>query len=245
MSTQKPNLNPFLKKDGKLVNPYINYQGILDSSKVNARTKAFIEKATGLKSTKSASPLEKIVPEYDNKKIDEPKRTFLESITDGFSMPEDNGGVINYTPGIKIANTSLYNNDAAKGQCVWYARGRATEKLGIDPGALGNANQMWFNAKEDAKLSPAASNVKPDTLLSFREGTSAGGKKYGHVIYIEDVIGDTVYYTEGGSGYHKNGTDGVVKTASRQGILNGINSDGSRIGSGAIGLIDITKYKKG
>lgn len=61
------------------------------------------------------------------------------------------------------------------------------------------------------------------------------------MIYIEDVVGDTVYYTEGGSSYYKNGTDGVVKTASKQDILNGVNSNGGKIGSGLIGFIDLQK----
>lgn len=61
------------------------------------------------------------------------------------------------------------------------------------------------------------------------------------MIYIEDVVGDTVYYTEGGSGYFKNGTDGVVKTATKEGILSGVNTSGKRMGSSIIGLIDVKK----
>lgn len=148
----------------------------------------------------------------------------------------------NLKVGSKIANTSSYNNNAAKGQCVWYVRGRAKEKLGFDPGALGNGNQMWYNAPKNAKLAATVDNLRPNQILSYQSGTSSAGQKYGHVVFIENVIGDTVYYTEGGSGYYKNGTDGVVKTATRQGILNGVNSNGSRIGSGAIGLIDLSKY---
>ncbi len=152
------------------------------------------------------------------------------------------GSGVSGNVGRKVANTNLYNNDAATGQCVWYVRGRMKEKLGKDVGAIGNANQMWYNAKADARLGASVENIKPNTLATYKTGTSAAGQSAGHVIYIEDVIGDTVYYTEGGSGYHKNGTDGVVKTASKQGILNGINSNGSRFGSGLIGFIDLNKY---
>lgn len=35
-----------------------------------------------------------------------------------------------FKPGVKIANTNNYHNSAATGQCVWYVRGRASEKLG-------------------------------------------------------------------------------------------------------------------
>ena len=40
--------NPFLKKNGELLNPYMDYQKLLDSDKVSAKAKEFIQKATGL-----------------------------------------------------------------------------------------------------------------------------------------------------------------------------------------------------
>lgn len=149
-------------------------------------------------------------------------------------------GAVSYTPGTRIANTASYQNSAAKGQCVWYVRGRAKEKLGVNTSSMGNANQMWYNAG-NAAVSATKGNIRPDMIVSYKYGTSAAGQKYGHVIYIEDVVGDTVYYTEGGSGYYKNGTDGVVKTATKDGILQGVNSSGKRIGSSVIGLIDVNK----
>ena len=155
------------------------------------------------------------------------------------STTQQSGTSRSYSPGTRIANTGSYNNDAAKGQCVWYVRGRAKEKLGKSTSAMGNANEMYYNAPEKAKISASASNLRPNMIVSYKNGTSSAGAKYGHVIYIEDVVGDTVYYTEGGSGYYKNGTDGVVKTASRQQIMNGVNSNGARIGSNVIGFIDV------
>lgn len=142
--------------------------------------------------------------------------------------------------GSRIANTATYSNSAAKGQCVWYVRGRAQEKLGVKTNSMGNANEMWYNAGK-AKVSASVDNIKPNMIVSYKYGTTEGGKKYGHVIYIEDVVGDTVYYTEGGSGYYKNGTDGVVKTATKQGILKGVNTNGKSMGSNVIGFIDVTK----
>ena len=135
-----------------------------------------------------------------------------------------------------------YKNNAALGQCVWYVRGRANEKLGITLGSMGNGNEMWYNAKSTAKVAARPENLKANMLVSYKYGTSAAGQKYGHVIYIEDVVGDTVYYTEGGSGYYKNGTVGLVKTATRQGIINGVNTSGGRMGSNVIGFIDLSKY---
>lgn len=135
--------------------------------------------------------------------------------------------------GSKIANTGSYHNDAAWGQCVWYVRGRMKEKLGKDTGALGNANEMWYNAPERTRLSASEASIRPNTVASYKVGSS--GSQYGHVIYIEAVDGDTVYFTEGGSGYHKSGTDGVVKKTTKQDILNGTGG----FGSGLIGFIDI------
>lgn len=140
--------------------------------------------------------------------------------------------------GTKIADVSGYNNSAAKGQCVWYVRGRMKQKFGKDTGSLGNGNQMWYNAKESAKLAPTEANIKPNTIASYKTGLSAAGKKYGHVIYIEDVVGDTVYYTEGGSYYYNNGTIGTLKKASKKEILNG----SSKFGYGLIGFIDAANY---
>lgn len=147
------------------------------------------------------------------------------------------------TPGKRIADTATYNNGGAKGQCVWYVRGRAKEKLGINMTHRGNGNQQYTNAPSSAKVSASAANIRPNMIVSYKYGTSSAGQKYGHVIYIEDVVGDTVYYTEGGSGYYKNGTDGVVKTATREGILKGVNTNGKRMGSTCLGFVDVTKLK--
>ena len=144
--------------------------------------------------------------------------------------------------GKRVSNTATYNNDSAKGQCVWYVRGRVQEKLGITMAKHGHANQMWYNAKSSAKVKASVDNIRPNMIVSYKYGTSSAGQTYGHVIYIEDVVGDTVYYTEGGSGYYKSGTDGVVKTATRQGIMEGVNKNGKRMGSSVIGFIDVTKY---
>lgn len=43
--------NPFLNKNGELLNPYIDYQKILDNSRVNQKVKDYIQTATGLTPT--------------------------------------------------------------------------------------------------------------------------------------------------------------------------------------------------
>lgn len=230
--------NPFLNKSGKLVNPYIDYQRILDDGKVSEKTKKLIQSATGLSPT---TTIQNFSVQANNASDVVAPSTSSNGATNTETF-SSGGGTYAESVGKRIANTASYNNGAAKGQCVWYARGRAVEKLGKDTGGLGHANQMWYNAKSDAKLSATAENIKPNLIVSYNKGTGSAGEKYGHVIYIEDVVGDTVYYTEGGSTYYNNGTDGVVKTASRQGIIDGINSKGSRMGSEIIGFIDLSKY---
>lgn len=44
-------VNPFLNRDGSLVNPYMDYQKILDSGNVSDKAKSFIQQATGLTPT--------------------------------------------------------------------------------------------------------------------------------------------------------------------------------------------------
>lgn len=46
--------NPFLKKDGSLVNPRLDYQKLLDSSNVSQKAKSYITQATGLQPTYNA-----------------------------------------------------------------------------------------------------------------------------------------------------------------------------------------------
>lgn len=53
-------VNPFLDKSGNLVNPYINYQKILDNDNVSMKAKYFIQQATGL--TPTATQQNKVTP---------------------------------------------------------------------------------------------------------------------------------------------------------------------------------------
>lgn len=244
----KSSYNPFLKQNGELVNPLLNYQTILDNPNVSQVAKNYITQATGLSPTPTEeteesgtittpiidTPIIKNKQEITQPEESQQEKTQTKDETQTSSFAE--------SVGKRVANTAKYSNSAATGQCVWYVRGRATEKLGKDTGAIGNANEMWYNAKSDAKVSAKSENIKPNMIVSYKYGTSNAGKTYGHVIYIEDVVGDTVYYTEGGSGYYKSGKDGVVKTATRQGILEGVNTSGGRMGSNVIGFIDLSKY---
>lgn len=51
--------NPFLKSDGTLLNPYINYQQVLDNPNVNNTAKRYIANATGLTPSTTKSSVSK------------------------------------------------------------------------------------------------------------------------------------------------------------------------------------------
>ena len=219
LGTNEPaSYNPFVKSNGELLNPLLNYQQLLDNPNISQKAKNYITQATGLSQTTTT----------------EQQPEPIQQNTSGVTRTSGGGSYEN-SVGKKVADISTYNNSAAKGQCVWYVRGRMMEKLGKDTGAIGNGNEMWYNAKPEAKLSASEENIKPDTIASYSLGSN--GNKYGHVIYIEDVVGDTVYYTEGGTYYTNNGTTGVLKTASKSDIMNG-----KGVGQGLIGFIDLSKY---
>ena len=74
--------------------------------------------------------------------------------------------------------------------------------------------------------------------MTYKVGTSEAGQTAGHVIYIEDVVGDTVYYTEGGYG----NSNGVVKKSTKDNIMKGLSGNNSTIGTYINGIIDVTKY---
>ena len=79
-------------------------------------------------------------------------------------------------------------NTASRGQCVWYTQGRAYEKKGVYIGARGNAKDVYESCKKDGFQ--VSWYPKPNSIACFNGGT------YGHVRYVEYVIGDVVYFTE-------------------------------------------------
>ena len=53
--------NPYLKKNGELVNPYLNYQQILDNPNVSNKAKEYITQATGLTQTQTSPKIGNII----------------------------------------------------------------------------------------------------------------------------------------------------------------------------------------
>lgn len=99
-------------------------------------------------------------------------------------------------------------NTASKGQCVWYTQGRAYEKTGIKIGARGNGKDVYHNCKSAGFQT--SKYPKPNSIACFSGGT------YGHVKFVEYVIGDTVYYTEANSNADNaiSSDDGILKKMS-------------------------------
>ena len=79
-------------------------------------------------------------------------------------------------------------NNASRGQCVWYTQGRAYEKKGVYIGARGDAKDIYQSCKNSGYQ--VSKYPKPNSIACFNVGT------YGHVRYVEYVIGNTVYFTE-------------------------------------------------
>lgn len=77
-------VNPFLNKDGNLVNPYINYQKVLDSGNVSSKAKDFISQATGLSPTVTATP-----------KISGNGITPTSFASSGGNLPQSDSGIVN------------------------------------------------------------------------------------------------------------------------------------------------------
>lgn len=103
-------------------------------------------------------------------------------------------------------NTKIYgSNNGIIAQCVWYVRCRALEKCGINTGITGNAN-TWYNQAEAKKLQTSKNPIS-NSIACFRNG------KYGHVIFIENVTGNTVFYTEANSNNDNmlSADDGILK----------------------------------
>ncbi|HDK7155032.1 TPA: SH3 domain-containing protein [Clostridium botulinum] len=119
-------------------------------------------------------------------------------------------------------NSSAYNSNniftqcGFKGQCTWFTYGRALEKLNMKlPSQFyGNAIDWWYSNIRSNTFS-YGSEPQANSIVVW----SGGSKGYGHVGFVEKVVGDTIYYNEGNverRGYY----DGYVKTISKQAIKN-------------------------
>lgn len=88
------------------------------------------------------------------------------------------------------------------------------EKCGINTGITGNAN-TWYNHAKSKKLQTSKRPIS-NSIACFRNG------KYGHVIFIENVTGNTVFYTEANSNNDNklSADDGVLKKQDINAFMN-------------------------
>lgn len=113
-------------------------------------------------------------------------------------------------------NSSAYNSASPlknyKGQCTWYCWGRAYEKTGIKLNTINNA-KTWLSRLNTAGTR-AVWNANAPRKNSIGVKTSG---TYGHVLFIEDIVGDVVYYTEANVPWNDvlDSTDGVLKKTTK------------------------------
>lgn len=116
-------------------------------------------------------------------------------------------------------NSMAYNGSSPfmwgcdySGQCTWYCWGRAFEKTGIKLNTVNNAN-TWLSRLNTAGTRAVWDSSAPrkDSIAVKTSGT------WGHVMYIEDIIGDSVYYTEANvpMNHTVDSGDGVLKKTSK------------------------------
>lgn len=101
-----------------------------------------------------------------------------------------------------------------KGQCTWYAWGRAREVTGK---TITFSRSYELHAKYWAKL---VDNCTINKTISSKcvavRPTRGGG--YGHVIFIEYIDNNNIYYTDcntDGNGIYNSGKDAIVKKVAR------------------------------
>lgn len=77
MQTKRGTLsnNPYLNRQGNLVNPYLNYQQLADDKRTNSRVKQFIREATGVTPTQSESTSESTIGMANNFGIEHANNT--------------------------------------------------------------------------------------------------------------------------------------------------------------------------
>lgn len=97
------------------------------------------------------------------------------------------------------------------GQCTWFTYGRVIEKLGITlPSEFyGNAIDWWYANVRDGIYS-YGTEPRANSIAVW----SGGSKGYGHVGFVEQVEGNTVYLNEGNFNV-RGAYDGSVKTLSK------------------------------
>ncbi len=95
----------------------------------------------------------------------------------------------------KYAYTDSETNLFPEGQCTWYAFGRAFERYGGPLPVSGDGGSWYNNVVEWPGVTKRAKTNDPVSKSIACFGDSGAG----HVVFIEQVTGGNVYFTEGNS----------------------------------------------
>ena len=119
-----------------------------------------------------------------------------------------------------IYKSKNYNNIAYTSVgCTWFAACRAQELTGVNT-TIWSGSALWNNGSGRYGWS-TGKELKAPALVCYS----------GHVAVVEKIEGDTVYISEGGSGY-SDGDHGfcVIRTASKSQVMAGDSYMGSYLG---------------
>ena len=119
------------------------------------------------------------------------------------TLPSGGGYVVGQRPpGKNFNNTTFYwhpgntfaqSNNSGVGQCTWHCFGRAREKLGVILQFTRTYNRhanLWINLI-NRNAHAVGSTPFTNSIAVFR-----GPGVNGHVVFVERVVGSTIYYTE-------------------------------------------------
>lgn len=111
---------------------------------------------------------------------------------------------------------NIFAKSGYTGQCTWFTYGRVLEKLGVAlPSQFyGNAVDWWY-ANASSNVYSYGSEPKANSIVVW----GGGPRGYGHVGFVEEVSGDTVYFNEGNFNVRGN-YDGSEKALSKEAIKN-------------------------
>lgn len=107
--------------------------------------------------------------------------------------------------------SNVFTNSGYYGQCTWFVYGRAMEKLGITLNSqfYGNATTWW----DKNTTYPCGQEPRANSIAVWGGGSSGCG----HVAFVEQVSGSTVYFNEANHHVYHN-YDGALESLSTTGM---------------------------
>ena len=153
-----------------------------------------------------------------NIKGNQKKRGFINSKAINFKansklIPQVGNRLADFSNESCYGSGSFYRRASLRGQCTWYCWGRAKEKCKqrLMLKYPNNAHNWLENSTAGYKSKQLASAKPMKNAIACFEGGS-----YGHLVFIEDVESDLVYFTEANAGGNNfvDSSDGVLQVKS-------------------------------